>query len=474
MRPSKIEWLIAVVLSLFLFASWNFVDTKIIVGWEVDFADSIVHGDFAKFYQCAYDRARKPQVGEEHLNLSGRAAPTYDLPVYIPIGVWGLPLYLFGGIEYAGSFWKVIYGKGLFYLLFLLSSWLVYKICRALDVDKNRSQWAAFIYFTSSMAWNSICLVGNLDAICTTLTLAGVLAYIRQRHRECFLWFMLAFPFKQISVFIYMPLLLLRDKNLFRNALRFIAIAAFTAICNIPIFNSPEAAARKTQFFVNMSYRLVEQSVHLLCGEVSVFVVLYGLFLVYCWFRPAPSDENEHKTSAFFTALASMAITLSTIRTHAQWWLYLAPYLAVAVIYYGKYTEKILLFETVGSLGLLLHNYLFHAWVYNPKSAEGMLLDMLLGGKKSVIPQKLVDMWNSTATSPTTGRVIVEMMKQGAQASLGGVYILCIIVIVLWLCRPQNISTDRKINMHPYAMTRLLLNAAGCYLPLAFFVYTTL
>lgn len=233
MRPSKTEWIIAGLLFFFLLASWNYGDTRIIVRHEIDFADSIVHGEFINFYQRAWNRVK----------FSDGANPYYDAPVNLVLGIWGLPLYLLGGSEFNDSMTlRTIYGKSLFFFVFIIAAFLVYKICRALELDEDRSRWGAFMYFTSTMAINSIALIGNLDALGAALTLAGILAYVRKKDFQCFLWFMIALPFKQHAAFIYLPLLLLRNKNIFRVSARFIAMLIFNTICNIP----PHVYARIT------------------------------------------------------------------------------------------------------------------------------------------------------------------------------------------------------------------------------------
>ena len=465
MRPSKFEWAVAVVLFLFLFVSWDFGDTTTIVGHVVDFADAIVHGEFGNFYQRAYDRAIEAQ---EHHVHNGRGRPAYDPIVNFVLGVWGLPLYFVGGLDYAGNFWKILYGKSFFFLAFVISAVLVYKIGRALGLSSHKSQWTAFIYFTSTMAWNSICLVGNIDAICTALTLAGVLAYIRGQNGKCFVWFMLAFPFKQLAAFIYLPLLLLRDKNLFRDAAKLLCIALLNAATNITILSCPGAAAFKNKFMFGMLGRLVKNKIPLMSSEVSIFVILYGLFCVYCWFRPEPDDEHERNTSIIFTAMTSIAITLGCIQgAHPQWWLYLA----LCIMYYARNTERLLLFETVGTLGLLGFNYLFYWWVYVPSNAKGMLLDILTGGRET-IPYDTVKAVFVSEESVEVEKTAIQQAINGLKSSGGAVFVLCMIVIIFMLCWTKDADLDRDLNVRPYALSRLFVNACACYLPLAVFLRT--
>ena len=471
MKPTKIEWLIAFALFLFLFASWNFGDTAGIVGYEIDFADSIVHGEFSNFYQRAYDRA---VYAKEHDIERERLIPYYDLPVNFVLGIWGLPLYFLGGTDYASSFWKILYGKSFFLLMFIVSAFLVRRICREIGLDENKSQWAAFIFFTSSMAWNAVCLVGNLDAICTALTLAGVLAYLRNRNCECFVWFMLAFPFKQLAMFIYLPLLLLRDKNIFRDALKVICIALITTISSLPVMNCPGAALAKAKFLGVMILRLCQNTLPMMSGAVSIFMIIYGLFCYFCWLRKENEDTHSRNAAIIFTAMAAIAITLGSITSHPQWYLYLAPYLAISAMLYAASTERFMFFETIGSLALLGYNFAYFYWVYVPKNAKGMLLDILAGGQESLYTNHNVLSNVASEVHNPDKMKYMRMFFETVQSSAGGVYIACMIIILVLLCRKQNLNSDRQLSIRPFALSRLFLNAAACYLPLAVFAYTSL
>ncbi len=466
MKPSKLEWMLAVVLFLLIFASWNFGDTQVIVGHQIDFADSLLHGEIMNFYQRTYDHA----MYDKTHGLGERGASSYDLVVNFVFGLWGIPNYLLGnstqgggGIRFAHSFWKILYGKSLFFFAFVICAILVYKICRELELSENKSRWASFIYFTSSMAVNSVCLVGNCDSLGAALTLAGILAYIRQRDRESFLWFVLAFPFKQQCAFIFLPLMLMRDKNLFRVGFKLFVMAAFVAVTDLPMRTNPEAFAVKNEFFKIMLKRILGEKLPFLSSNVSIFTVLYGLLCSWCWLTPEPESRHDRNTATLFVSMLSIAIALSLITSHPQWFLQLVPYLAISIVYYGKTTKELFIFETVGSLGLLGYNFGVYYWVYSPNNAARILLDKFVASpgislkeSRALLNQSFL--WKFFAKA--AGK---------AHSATAGIYAVCMIVIIFWLCRPQNADTRTEFNFRPYAIGRMVLNMAACAIPLALF-----
>ncbi len=432
-------------------SSWNYGDTRAIVTHEIDFADSIVHGEFLNFYKPALDR----------MKFADGAIPVYDFPVNLVLGIWAVPMYLLGGSEYNASMTvKTIYGKSLFFFAFLLCTFLVYKICRELELDEDRSLWGAFIYFTSTMAINSICLIGNCDALGAALTLPAILAYIRKKDLQCFLWFMIAFPFKQHAAFIYLPLLLLRNKNIFRVAGRFIVMIVFNTICNIPYMYAPEFLFTKNNFSKFMFSKLVEIKIPFLADAVPIFVVLYGLLCVYCYMHEYPQDKHEQNSLTLIIASLGIGITLSTIKVHNQWFLQLVPYLAIACVYYGKAFKDVMMFETIGGISLLGYQYLYLNLNYSTWHAIDMLMYKLLINPADVNASAKFPMENGLASG------LSELTISGMKDGFGAVYVVCMIALIFMLCKPKNVDTQSRINIRPYALTRMFMNFAMCYVPL--------
>lgn len=324
------------------------------------------------------------------------------------------------------------------------------------------------MYFTSTMAVNSICLIGNLDALGAALVLAGILAYVRKKDLHCFLWFMIALPFKQHAAFIYLPLLLLRNKNLFRVALRFIAMALFNMICNIPVMFTPETFAVKRNFTKFMLNKLVEIKIPFLADAIPIFVVLYGLLCVYCYMNEYPDDKYEQNNLTLIIASLGIGITLSTIKAHNQWFLQLAPYLAISCVYYGRKFKDVIMFETIGGISLLGYQYAYLNINYSTVHAVDMLLHRLIENSAA---QNI-----STKFSFENGLLsgLTELTISGIKDGFGAIYVVCMIALLFMLFKTKNIDTNSRINLRPYALVRMFMNLAMCYIPLMKFTLEAL
>ena len=290
--PSKFEWALAFIVLIMPFVSFCFGDTVAFLMYEIKFAESILHGDILMAYRNIVEI--KSAMGSEVSSLS-----VYDLPLNLVFGIWGIPLYLWCSrsgelvINFPESFWQMLYGKSVLLIAFIFSAVLVYKICRAVNINSQKSRWGAYIYFTSAMSINVIGNVGQCDIFCVCLTLLGLLAYIKNENKKFLFWFVIAIQFKQFALFLFMPLLLLREKNLLKIAGKLFLVALVILLCNLPIMLVPEAGTSRTGFTSDMAARLLSNRLPFFQGNVRVFIVIFGALCVYCWLHEYKDSQDR-------------------------------------------------------------------------------------------------------------------------------------------------------------------------------------
>ncbi|MBQ7561204.1 MAG: EpsG family protein, partial [Synergistaceae bacterium] len=340
--PSKFEWALAFIVLIVPFMSFCYIDTKCIIAYEIKFAQAILNFDLKLAYDMQYFK-------DLQLALSN-----WDLPLNFTFGIWGIPLYLWSCrsgelvINFHESFWQILYGKSILLIAFIFSAVLVYKICRAININPQKSRWGAYIYFTSSMSINVISIIGQSDIICVCLTLLGVLAYIKNEDKKFLFWFIIGSQFKQYAFFVFVPLLLLREKNLFKIAGKIFLLAAVTIICNIPFMLVPEAAKARAGFTAEMLIKLLTNRMQLFHGSAPVFVVMLGLLCVYCWLHKFSnkSDKDEINHQTIFTAMLAMIILFTSFPTYPYWPIHMIPYLAIMTVSSHIDSRKFLLLES--------------------------------------------------------------------------------------------------------------------------------
>ena len=474
--PSIFEWGLAFVLFMFVFMSFMYNDTVAFLMYEIKFAQAILHGNLREAYEPVVKVLAAN--GGEYSSLS-----VYDLPLNLVFGIWGIPLYLCSirsgtlEITFPSSFWQMLYGKSILLLAFIISTILVYKVCRALDVDDKRSRWASYIYFTSSMAGYALAICGQCDIFAICLVLKGFLEYIRGHNKKFFVYFLIATQFKQFAFFMFVPLMLLADKNLLRAAGRVLLIALTTIICNLPLsmLALKEAFSQRSAFTRMMFYRLVSNYIPLHHKQVSLIIFLLGALCVYCWTYKYDDNADLHEINShkLFTALASMAILFTSFASYPYWYMHMIPYLAIAAIYNSEHTDKILFFETIGIACVVFFNYGSYDWCYSPNNTVNMLLHNIMGNPELAnvrTPLKLSELLSSglVINSATLATLAIKGFR-ALRFLLETVYVLCMYSI-LWLSRPQKfLLGGGHTNIRLYALLRLLINTLVLSFPIIIF-----
>ena len=456
--PAKKEWFIAGVLFMFLFMSYCYIDTASIIRYEAGFAESLVKGEFKDLYGITYNNIL---YAKEH-NLSGTAFPTYDLPLNLVLGVWGIPLYLYrtysGAPDIAESFGQMLYGKSVFLPALIITMILVYKICLALGTDKRRALWGTYIYMTSSIVTTSIAIVGQCDVIGMTLILAGLLAFIKKENRKFMLFFTLSMPFKMYAMFFFLPLMLLREKKIHMIITKLFIACSLTMLCGLSLVNNLEALKAKVHFNLFMLGKLVSVTTPLLHEKASVFVILFGALCIWCFLHEEYKDDRKNMRLINFVALLSVVTTFISFSSYPYWFVYLAPYLAVSSVFSEAQAKNVIALETLGMSALTYSNYVIFPHCYDIQNTVNMFMHRLLGNP--VFRENALTMYKASATK----------IAQESLAVSCGVYIVCMLGIV-WICRPDNdVPAGIDANIKQYARVRFLINSVLCLIPVVFFV----
>ena len=441
--PYKWEWIVLGILIFIPFISCFYGDTMSILIYENHFFGAIMDGDGLLSY---YDYVMN--------NLGTGNYATYDFPMYIVLGIWGAPLWFFWGakgISPLSSFVAKIYGKSIFLAAFAVTVFLVYLICKELKVSKERAVWGAFIYA-------SICLNGQTDILGLVFILAGILSYVRGRNVWFIIFYAIAVPFKMYALFTFVPLLLLREKKIWKIGVQTLGAISIRVISNMLFDPSSPAIQEKARFESEMFNRLTAQRLPLLNGSVPVVILLLGVVCVFCYLKQIESKEELDKYSVFIPLLA-MGCLFVSFESSSYWYLHLTPFLAIMLVYNWGNMKICMLFESVAMICLTAANYATRAWAFEIYFYPEMALGKLFGDYNALeTPVMLIDL---------CGRV-------GLVKYAGCVYAVYTVLLftVIFLSRPSKINREgENIPIRGYAVLRLAANAFVAYIPAILYLY---
>ena len=110
--PKLWEWIVLGILISIPFLSYFYGDTLSIVNYEVNFMGAVKNGGgWTSYYEYMKYLVESDPFG---FGTQNYAYATYDFPMYIVLGIWGIPLWiLFGakGLDANASYLAKIYGN---------------------------------------------------------------------------------------------------------------------------------------------------------------------------------------------------------------------------------------------------------------------------------------------------------------------------------------------------------------------------
>ena len=451
--PGYVEYLFLLLLFLVPFTTMMYGDTKAFVHYGVNFWKSITEGGgLHNFYEysnemLAYYRAN---------GIGGAYEVIYDFPVYIVLGIWGLPLWFVCsrfGIEETSNMWTMLYSKSIYFVALIIVAYLICKICKNIGVDKIMAKWAAFLFLSSVLVFVEIGIAGQLDVLGMPFTLLAIYYFQKKQRWKFLLFFSIAVSFKQFPLFIFLPLIMLIEKNAFKIAIDTLLVFATTVISGLPFPRGTEAMQVKDEVRGRFMDAFLGVKAPLYNNAVPMIVLFIGGICVFCYLKKIKDDRELEQYSVFIPAL-SMFVLFISFDSNPYWFIYLAPFMAILIAYNASRFHQLILFETVGMLCLILNQYGANYWVYESYWAKGMVLDKIFG-----YPQNLITLERFCASTN---------LNQFYGVFFAG-FVLCIGTCLV-ISLPGKMKKGENVQVRPYALLRMILNAGISWIPGFLFV----
>ena len=379
--------------------------------------------------------------------------------------VYGESLYGFflgsKGLEVNGYFLSRIYGKSVLLVALAISAWLVYSICKEIKIDERKAKWGAFLFCSSILTFTAIGINGQTDILGIVFILLGLKAYIKKKKLSFLIFFMIAFTFKQYALFIFVPLLLLIEKKVWKIGINTAAVFLLHVFSDWVFDPNSQAMIEKKNFELDIFNRLLANRLPLVNASVPVVGVLLLIVCLYCYLHKEIKEQEEFYRLSIFVPLLAMAALFISFESSSYWYLHLAPYLAIMAVYNSANAKKCIMFETAALVCLTLANYGSRPWAYEIYGCSGMLLEKIFGSYNAVeTPFMLTDFCQKVPITKHAG-------------AFYAVYVV-LLMAVIWLSRPEKIQQSDELPIRSYAWGRLWLNGAIICIPLVLFVYNVL
>lgn len=365
-QPNIADWGILAAVCALAAVTFLYGDVKATFEHSFNFLDSVFAGRPQDFYQIAIENS-----------TFGHPA-VYDVPIYAVFGLWNLPTYLlyrFNDFNYLESTPAQLWLKLMLILFALVATWLVMKIARQIGVSAARSKWVGFYFLSSMSLFVPVFVIVQYDIISVTFMLAGLLAYMKGNIRAFLFWFLAANTFKLFALFIFIPLVLLREKRIPRALGQILVGILGLILCRL-LYRGDLAFEVSTGGFTDLMLDRLRTAGF--TWQSSMAVPLFVVFIVglaIFAYAKRPSSERALNAFAIYLSLAAFLVFCAIVPLNPYWIALVAPFSILIIFANPRHLTLNSLLEVSISASLFLIYMLVGFSMYN----AGIFKDLLFG-----------------------------------------------------------------------------------------------
>jgi len=443
-KPHRIEWGILIIISVILFSSYLYWDIIITTRHGINVWDSLFNGRLFNYY---FDNV-SPQISR---------FPTwkaiYPFSVYLVFAIWDFPLWIMEHVFHKDPFLSttaLMYAKCILIPFLLGSAYMVYKICRELSISAGNSKWCVFFFLSSNLVFFPLVVTGQYDIFTVFFMLIGIYYYIKNDDLKFVSFFAVSISLKLFPLFVFIPLLLLRQKKISKILLMGFMSMSIYLVSSL-FFSIPKDSS-------DVMYRMIgylfSHTLPLTYKDVPIFVVVTVCLWIYCYIKNPENDEAPGRTAIYISFLAIAAIFVCCY-THLYWIILLSPFICILCFTNKKYFKSGFLIELMSSAAVIFGLHMGIGYM-------GMINNAFLPQIFGSIPSDKFDI--------NFGMYIKELLNNDVifdaiSPSCTAAFVAGIIAFAIINFRSEPQTTEEpKINKG-IIWFRLAINAFICVLP---------
>ena len=323
---TRLDWIIFTIISIFCFLSFNqFHDMRHTVASSFTY----LNGHIFDFY--------KYNTTLEYIKINN-----YMPSSYILFAIWNLPLKLLFSIDGSNiGLWVIWYNKILTSLFYIASAIVIYKISKTIGFDDKKSKITSFLWLTTPIAIYSQFIFGQYDIFTIFFTLLGVYFYFKNDDFKFVLFFSIALTFKYFAAFIFIVLLIYKEKNIFK-IIKQCAIFIIPFAIELLIYISDSAFREGVLGFGAISY-IFGLTLKTEYGmNIKIFLMFWIFICGYVYFNEVKNKAENEKWIFYYLSLVSFMLFGLTF-WHPMWIIFITPFLVFGTVINRKYKIFILL-----------------------------------------------------------------------------------------------------------------------------------
>lgn len=360
----------------------------------------------------------------------------YDFPIYILFAIWDFPLYLishFTSIDVFQSLGCMMWIKTMLLVFSCMFASALYRLACTAGLTEENAFLTCILFFTSNLFMTSIVVLSAYDITALYFTILGVKFWIEDDHKGFIVSFMLAIPLKLFALLIFLPLLLLRQKNIWKIIGSCILSLSPILLFRILIPCSGNGIGFRITDMLHSTdlsnlallYAITYHS-DMVLGEIYYSVAGLGILMAVCYFVHLETQQQFIEWG-IYVSFISYAILFMTCVSHPYWIIILTPFVALLTVMNRSYLHINLILDMVGTWGMLLAQLFYFPWCFGNAMVTNMFWPRLLGSK-------IFEQFNPVSLLSGSDSESVRKLSTGAKGMGSTVFLACMIMMILLNC----------------------------------------
>ncbi len=299
----------------------------------------------------------------------GSTVTHYMPSTYIFFAILNLPFYLFGiAPDHVTGITPLLlfYNKSMTLIVYFLSTYIFYKIGITAGLDRKKTYIMVIIFITAPIGFFSQIIYGQYDILTVFFMLLGLLSFYKGDKYKYLIYFSIAITFKYHALLFLIPLMLIREKNIFRLAINSLIAVAPLMFYSILYYGSDA---------------FIQDVLHYEGANIFGWLTYFSLILLYlyAYFKNFKKEEVLEWSVFYLTGVVFIVFGLSS--WSPQWLLMAMPILALGTVI-SKHIKKLLVIDI-----FMMLFYTGHTTLLFPKNVDQDMLNQ--GIFRSFMPENL-------------------------------------------------------------------------------------
>ena len=332
-------------------------DMKLTMFQSSDLLDCIFSGKPFDFYSYTLTIASTTGYFGRFATISGAI---YNIVIYMTMAIWTLPIYLLNMIFHFSQYAFILnlWGRIMVIGLSVLCAILLTKISRKMTGDTIAAKWTGYSFITSPILMFCVVIFNQYEIFSVTATLLALMFYYDKKYYRFSLLIALAICYKLFPVFIFIPLILLAEKRIYKIIQYFALGLSLYAVTSF-LWASLDVGYNKTQAIMmpNFSfYQWIFKS-QLPGGVGNICIFIFCIFVISTiayWLKPT---ESDFAYISIYLASAAYISFFIFVNWHPQWVVILLPFLSL-ILFRMRNMRLGIILDIFVSIGFMVTNCL--------------------------------------------------------------------------------------------------------------------